>query len=77
MFERKGQIYIDGTKYDEDEALEAALEAGAEDFKARRRGATIVTTDPHAMHAVQAALEAEGFAIVEAEIAFVPKSTCT
>src|SRR5512132_2906172 len=32
MFERKGQIYLDAAKLDEDSAMEAALEAGAEDF---------------------------------------------
>ena len=35
----------------------------------------IVTTDPHAVHTVQAAIEAAGFAIIEAEVAFIPKST--
>ncbi len=74
LFDLKGQIYIDGTKYDEDKVLEAALEAGAEDFKAED-AELIVTTDPHAMHTVQAAIEAAGFAIVEAEVAFIPKST--
>src|SRR4029077_12326729 len=32
MFDRKGQIYLDASKYDEDSTLEAALEAGPEDF---------------------------------------------
>ena len=32
MFDRKGQIYLDAGRHDEDRALEAALEAGAEDF---------------------------------------------
>src|SRR5678810_155067 len=31
MFERKGQIYLDATKHDEDALLEAALDAGADD----------------------------------------------
>src|SRR4026207_326264 len=34
MFERKGQLYLDATKYGEDAALEAALESGAQDFSA-------------------------------------------
>ena len=74
LFDLKGQIYIDGTKYDEDKVLEAALEGGAEDFEADG-DQLIVTTDPHALHAVQSAIEAAGFAIVEAEVAFIPKST--
>src|SRR5512132_877879 len=30
LFDLKGQIYLDGSKYDEDKVLEAALEGGAE-----------------------------------------------
>jgi YebC/PmpR family DNA-binding regulatory protein len=30
MFERKGQLYLDATEYPEDDALEAALDAGAD-----------------------------------------------
>src|SRR3954462_8810840 len=33
MFERKGQIYLESAKYDEDMLMEAALDAGAEDLK--------------------------------------------
>jgi YebC/PmpR family DNA-binding regulatory protein len=74
LFDLKGQIYLDGTKYDEDKVLEAALEAGAEDFDAEGEQ-LIVTTDPHALHTVQSAIEAAGFKIEEAEVAFIPKST--
>jgi YebC/PmpR family DNA-binding regulatory protein len=74
LFDLKGQIYLDGTKYDEDKVLEAALEAGAEDFEAEGEQ-LIVTTDPHALHTVQSAIEAAGFKIEEAEVAFIPKST--
>jgi YebC/PmpR family DNA-binding regulatory protein len=74
LFDLKGQIYLDGSRYDEDKVLEAALEAGAEDFKAEDEE-LIVTTDPHGMHAVQSALEKAGFTATEAEVAFIPKST--
>ena len=74
LFDRKGQIYIDGAKYDEDTVLEAALEAGAEDFKAEG-DQFLVTTDPHLLHAVQKALEAAKFEVVEAEVAHIPKTT--
>jgi YebC/PmpR family DNA-binding regulatory protein len=74
LFDRKGQIYVDGTKYDEDKVLEAALDAGAEDFKAEGEQ-LIVTTDPQLLHPIQSALEKAGFGIVEAEVAFIPKST--
>jgi YebC/PmpR family DNA-binding regulatory protein len=74
LFERKGQIYLDGTKYEEDKVLEAALDAGAEDFAAEN-DQYIVTTDPHQLHAVQKGLETAGFKIEEAEVAHIPKST--
>jgi YebC/PmpR family DNA-binding regulatory protein len=74
LFDRKGLIYIDATRHEEDTAMEAALDAGAEDFRVEGEQ-YIVTTDPHLIHNVQAALEKAAFAIVEAEVAFIPKST--
>jgi YebC/PmpR family DNA-binding regulatory protein len=73
MFERKGQIYLDAGKYQEDAALEAALDAGAEDFSAEGEH-YVVTTEPPDMHAVKTALETKGFAVAESEITSVPKS---
>src|SRR5438105_1976812 len=74
MFERKGQIYLDATHLDEDTTLEAALEAGAEDF-ARDADQFIVTTNAHDLHSVRLGLEAKKIPIQEAEIAHVPKNT--
>src|SRR6476620_7683631 len=74
LFERKGQIYIDSTKYEEDRVLEAALDAGAEDFKAEGEQ-YIVTTDPQTLHTVQSALEKASYEIMEAELAHIPKTT--
>ena len=74
MFDRKGQIYIDATAYDEDTTLEKALEAGADDF-AREEDQYIVTTPPNSLHDVQSLLEAAGLTIAEAEIAYLPKTT--
>ena len=74
MFERKGQLTIDATKYDEDSTLEAALEAGAEDLR-REDDQFIVTTDPTEFHAVRTGLEERGISIDEAELAMIPKNT--
>jgi YebC/PmpR family DNA-binding regulatory protein len=74
MFERKGQLYLDGARYDEEAALEAALDAGAEDF-ARDEDQFTVTTDPARIHAVKTLLEERGFQVREAEITFIPKNT--
>ena len=74
MFERKGQLYVDATRYDEDTAMEAALEGGADDLK-QEGDQYIVTTEPTALHAVKTALESKGISVQEAEIAMIPKTT--
>ena len=74
MFDRKGQIYLDAARHNEDSALEAALESGAEDF-VREGDQYIVTTTPFQLHAVQDALRTRGFTIDSAELAMVPRNT--
>jgi YebC/PmpR family DNA-binding regulatory protein len=75
LFDRKAQVTIDAKKYDEDQTLEAALDAGAEDF-AREDDQYVVTTSPGDFHSVKSALEAKGISFVEAEpVVMVPKST--
>jgi YebC/PmpR family DNA-binding regulatory protein len=76
MFDKKGQIYLDAARYDEDAALEAALDAGAEDLT-READQFVITTEPATLHAVQAALHATGIELSEAEISLTPKSTVT
>ena len=74
QFDRKGQIYIDASRYDEDATMLAALEAGAEDLR-REDGTYIVTTDVASFHAVQQALQERGIVFEQAELAMVPKAT--
>ena len=74
MFDKKGQIYIDAEKIDEDRALEAALEAGAEDFS-REGEQYVVSTTPHSLHAVQDGLKSKGIEPESSEIAMVAKNT--
>ena len=74
LFDRKGQMVIDASAVDEDAAMEAALEAGAEDF-GRDEDQYVVTTEVAALHAVREGLQARGIATSEAQIAWVPKST--
>jgi YebC/PmpR family DNA-binding regulatory protein len=74
MFDRKGQVYLDATRYGEDSTLEAALESGAEDF-ARDGEQYLVTTTVPSFHAVQDALRERGLEIELAEIAMVPRTT--
>ncbi len=74
MFDRKGQVYLEASRYAEESTLEAALEAGAEDF-AREGDQYLVSTTPGDFHAVQDALKAKQYAFEAAELAMVPKST--
>jgi len=74
MFDRKGQISVDATRYDEAAVMEAALEAGAEDMEVDAESYTI-TTEATAFHAVQDGLRERGIEWENAELAMVPKST--
>jgi YebC/PmpR family DNA-binding regulatory protein len=74
MFERKGQLYLDATRYEEDPTLEVALEAGATDF-VREDDQYVISTDVASLHAVKGALEAKGIVATDAEIAWIPKQT--
>jgi YebC/PmpR family DNA-binding regulatory protein len=74
MFEKKGQIYVDAAKIDEDALMEAALDAGAEDVQ-REDDRFLVSTTPADFHTVQANLKGKGVEVVEAELAMVPKNT--
>lgn len=75
LFDKKGQLTIDASKFDEDSTLEAALDAGAEDFQ-REDEQYLVTTSPADFHAVKTTLEGKKIEFVEAEpMVMVPKST--
>jgi YebC/PmpR family DNA-binding regulatory protein len=74
MFDRKGQIYLDASRLDEDRTLELALDAGAEDF-VRDGDQFIVTTGVTDFHAVQDRLRTKGIQPDSAELAMVPKNT--
>jgi YebC/PmpR family DNA-binding regulatory protein len=74
MFDRRGQLFLDATKLNEEAAMEAALEAGAEDL-ARDEDQYVVTTAPSDLHAVREALEQRGVHVREAELAWVPQNT--
>ncbi len=73
-FERVGQLLIDSTRYDEVVALEAALEAGADDLVSE--GETyVVTSDPGAFHEVKEALQDRGIEVMEAGLVMTPKNS--
>jgi YebC/PmpR family DNA-binding regulatory protein len=74
QFDRKGQLYVDATRHDEESLMLAALEAGAEDVQ-QDDDTFIVSTDVTTFHAVQDALREQGITPDEAELAMVPKAT--
>lgn len=74
QFDRKGQIWVDAKRYDEESTLMAALEAGAEDMQTED-GQYIITTEMTSFAQVQDALRQAGIAIDSAELAMVPKNT--
>ena len=74
MFERKGQVYLDAGRYDEDSALELTLAAGAEDVRTED-GVHVLTTSVADFHAVQDALREQGVDFDEAELAMLPTTT--
>jgi YebC/PmpR family DNA-binding regulatory protein len=73
MFDRRGQINVDASKFDESTVMEAALEAGALDMEVEEEGFTVVT-EPNDFHAVQDALREKGIAWEEAALEMVPKT---
>jgi len=74
MFDLCGQIYLDAGSYDEEATLEAALEAGAEDFQADG-DAYVITTSSAKFHTVLEKLKTQGLPVTEAELAMVPQNT--
>jgi transcriptional/translational regulatory protein YebC/TACO1 len=90
MFDRKGVIVLDGEKITEDEVMEVALDAGAEDVVAED-GVITITTDPNdftsVVEAVQAkhdaglspkeeeTPESEKWATLSAAVSMVPQMT--
>lgn len=73
-FDKKGQIRFDGAQVSEDQLVEAAMEAGADDYEQDGED-WVVTTDPADFEAVRAAFVKAGLTPTEAEITLVPQTT--
>jgi YebC/PmpR family DNA-binding regulatory protein len=73
IFEKKGSIALDGSRYGEDDLI-GAIDAGAEDVQADD-GKLRVICDPADLTAVREALEGEGIELETAGLAIEPKST--
>ena len=70
MFDRKGVITVDKAAYTEDQMMEVAMEAGADDVVSDEDGSIEVTCEPAAFDAVSKAFEAAGIEPVVSEITY-------
>lgn len=75
MFDRKGYLVISREAYDvdEDQMLEDALEAGAEDMQTSD-DAYEIYTDPKEFAQIRDALEEKGYKFVQNELTMVPQN---
>jgi len=74
LFNKQGQITVDGSLHSEDEILEAGLEAGLEDVMTIEE-TIVATTSPDEVFMVKNALEAAGIKVDSAEVTKVPSNT--
>jgi YebC/PmpR family DNA-binding regulatory protein len=73
MFDRRGQIEIDGERYGEEAVMEAALDSGALDVETDD-GTYTVLTEVADFNAVQDGLREKGIEWENAELAMIPKT---
>lgn len=73
MFTRRGLVVVDAEGQNEDDVMEKALEAGAEDFNAEDEVFEIIT-DPNSVGEVSEALTAGGFKVLSAEAEYYPST---
>ncbi len=73
-FEQKGLMFFEAARVTEEQLMEAALDAGADDIVSSG-GAWEVTCPPRDFHTVRAALVAAGFEPDSAEVTMLPQTT--
>jgi YebC/PmpR family DNA-binding regulatory protein len=73
MFEKKGYIVVEKSAVDEEQLMELALDAGADDIQEDEKEFEVVT-DPGAFDAVKAALDKAGIQYLLAEVTMHPQS---
>ena len=74
MFSKQGVLVVEAEGVDEDQLMEAALEAGATDFITDDEGVFEIRTEPNDCGAVREDLEAKGYTFVSAEVEYVPST---
>ncbi len=71
LFDRKGVILLDGERCDLETAMEAAIEAGADDVE-EGDGMITVTTAMEDLHSVSKSLEDAGMPVTSADLQMIP-----
>ncbi len=74
MFDKKGTILIDKESIDEEDLMDKALEAGAEDVLEEDNVFQVVTA-PDDFEAVRESLENAGVKFIESAVSMMPKTT--
>jgi YebC/PmpR family DNA-binding regulatory protein len=74
LFQRKGQIIIARETANEDQLMELALDAGAEDFRTEPEGYEIIT-GPANFEAVHRRIESKGVKCAATEVTWLPTGT--
>lgn len=76
MFSKKGLLSFDAKKFTEDQIMEIALDAGAEDVSSEGDEVD-VTTAPADFEVVKAAFQSKGLKWMEAEVTLLPQNSTT
>lgn len=76
MFSKKGYVVVDKTKTNEEQLMNAVLEAGADDMRDDDENWEILS-DPQAFEAVRESVKALGIEPDKAEVAMVPQNYVT
>ncbi len=71
MFSRRGLVAIEAEGKDEDEVMEAALEAGADDFNAEDEVYEVIC-DPNSVGQISEELSGKGYTVISAEPEYYP-----
>ncbi len=74
MFAKKGFIVVELDKIGEDELMDIALEAGAEDFKVEGKNYEIIS-EAAALEGIKDAISAKNIPMASSEITMIPSST--
>ena len=75
MFEKRGLIKVDKSKYDEEELFLITVEAGADDLNSDDDELYEIYTDPDQLETVQTELEKNSVVISSAERTMIPQNT--